>query len=66
MRAPGAQAVIDQEMDKAVDRLWAELGKPGKTVAVIDMAWLLPRDGVLDRLKAKGATVGEPAVVAAP
>jgi hypothetical protein len=26
----------------------------------MDMAWLLPKDGLLDRLKAHGATVGEP------
>ncbi len=63
--APGSQEMIDQEMDKAVDRLWAELQKPGKVVAVIDLAWLLPRDGVLDRLKAKGASVGVPAAQAA-
>ena len=44
----------------AAVRRWAELQKPGKTVAVMDMAWLLPKDGLLDRLKAHGATVGEP------
>ena len=60
MRAPGARQVIDREMNEAADRLWSELNKPGKTVAVIDMAWLLPRDGLLDRLKARGAVVGPP------
>ena len=60
MLAPGARQLIDREMAEAADRLWAELQKPGKTVAVIDMAWLLPRDGLLDRLKAKGAAVGSP------
>ena len=66
MMAPGAHQVIEREMTKGTERLWAELQKPGKTVAVIDMAWLLPRDGVLDRLKAKGATVGEPPQVSGP
>ncbi len=60
MLAPGARQVIDREMNEAADRLWAELQKPGKTVAVVDMAWLLPRDGLLDRLKARGAMVGPP------
>jgi hypothetical protein len=60
MLAPGAHREIERAMAEAADRLWAELQKPGKTVAVIDMAWLLPKDGLLDRLKARGATVSEP------
>jgi uncharacterized protein YbaP (TraB family) len=60
MLAPGARKEIEKAMAEAADRLWAELQKPGKTVAVMDMAWLLPKDGLLDRLKAHGATVGEP------
>lgn len=60
MLAPDAHKVIERAMNEAADRLWAELQKPGKTVAVIDMAWLLPRDGLLDRLKARGAMVGPP------
>ena len=60
MLAPGAHKEIERAMAEAGDRLWAELQKPGKTVAVMDMAWLLPKDGLLDRLKAHGATVGEP------
>ena len=31
----------------------------------MDMAWLLPKDGLLDRLKARGATVTEPPQLAA-
>lgn len=65
MLAPGARREIDKAMAEAGDRLWAELQKPGKTVAIIDMAWLLPRDGLLDRLKARGATVSEPPQLAA-
>jgi hypothetical protein len=60
MMAPGARREVERAMAEAADRLWAELQKPGKTLAVMDMAWLLPKDGLLDRLKAKGATVGEP------
>jgi len=62
---PGARKQIEKDMAEAADRLWAELQKPGKTVAVIDMAWLLPKDGLLDRLKARGATVSEPPQLAA-
>jgi uncharacterized protein YbaP (TraB family) len=65
MQAPGARKQIEKEMAEATDRLWAELQKPGKTLVVIDMAWLLPKDGLLDRLKARGATVSEPPQLAA-
>ena len=65
MLAPGARKEIDRAMAEAADRLWAELQKPGKTMAVVDMAWLLPKDGLLDRLKARGAVVGPPPMIAA-
>jgi len=64
LRAPGAREIIDKEMDRATDRIWAALQKPGKTVAVIDLAWMMPAGGVLDRLRAKGATIGAPAALA--
>jgi len=65
MQVPGARKEVERAMTEAADRLWAELQKPGKTVAVMDMAWLLPKDGLLDRLKARGATVNEPPQLAA-
>jgi hypothetical protein len=34
---------------------------PGVTIAVVDLAFLLPANGVLDRLKASGATITSPA-----
>ncbi len=42
-----------REMNKALDR-------PGKTVAIVDLAFLLRPNGVLDRLKAQGATISVP------
>jgi len=36
------------------------LKHPGKTVAVIDLRYLLRANGVLDRLKASGATITVP------
>ncbi len=64
LRAPGAEGLIEDELAKAGDRLWDELGKPGKTVAVVDLAWLMPRGGLLDRLKARGAQIDEPPALA--
>jgi hypothetical protein len=37
------------------------LNRPGVTIAVVDLAFLLPANGVLDRLKASGATITSPA-----
>ena len=59
-QAPGAHALIAAQMDRATDRIWAALHKPGKAVAVVDMAWLLPNDGILDRLRARGAVIDAP------
>ena len=36
------------------------LKRPGVTVAVVDLGFLLPANGVLDRLKASGATITSP------
>ena len=38
----------------------SELAHPGKAVAVIDLRYLLRANGVLDRLKAQGATITVP------
>jgi hypothetical protein len=62
MQAPGARELVDTQMAQATDRIWAALQKPGKTVAVIDMAWLLPNNGILNRLRGLGAAIGSPAV----
>jgi hypothetical protein len=61
-QAPGARELVDTEMAQATDRIWSALQKPGKTVAVIDMAWLLPNNGILNRLRGLGATIGAPAI----
>jgi uncharacterized protein YbaP (TraB family) len=36
------------------------LGKPGKTVMVIDIGWLFRADGIADTLKAEGITIDPP------
>lgn len=46
--------------DDAVGAITSALKKPGKAVAVIELRSLLAKDGVLDRLRAKGFTVTAP------
>ena len=54
------RAVLDKAIADSASALEALLTKPGANVAVVDLALLLPRNGVLDRLKAKGATIAVP------
>ena len=58
--APGLQAFVEKLTRDAQGQIDAALAKGGKTVAVIDLRVLLRADGVLDRLKAEGATIGVP------
>jgi hypothetical protein len=61
MRAPGGPALLGQQVSQSADALTEALNRPGVTVAVVDLAFLLPANGVLDRLKASGATITSPA-----
>lgn len=59
-QAPAADALVRRgiaDTDKAIE---AALAQPGVTVAVVDLALLLRPDGVLERLRASGATVSAP------
>jgi uncharacterized protein YbaP (TraB family) len=58
--ASGLQAFSEKLTRDATASLDAALNKGGKTVAVVDLRLLLRADGVLDRLKAAGATVKAP------
>lgn len=60
LRAPGGAALLDQQIAQSAKTLTEALKRPGTTVAVIDLGLLLPRNGVLDRLQASGATVTSP------
>ncbi len=60
MRIPSVQKLLDRGTDEGVQTVQAALIKPGKSVAVVDLNFLLRPNGVLDRLKAQGATVTEP------
>uniref|UniRef100_B0T556 GumN family protein n=1 Tax=Caulobacter sp. (strain K31) TaxID=366602 RepID=B0T556_CAUSK len=61
MRTPGGPALLAQQIGQSADALNEALNRPGVTVAVVDLAFLLPANGVLDRLKASGATITSPA-----
>lgn len=54
------QALIDRGTADGVQAIDEALGRPGKTVAVIDLSYLLRPNGLLDRLKAQGAQIGVP------
>ena len=60
VQAPGVQALVDRGTDLGVDEIDRELARPGKAVAVIDLNFLLRRNGVLDRLKARGDAISVP------
>ncbi|MBO9709849.1 MAG: TraB/GumN family protein [Caulobacter sp.] len=60
LRAPGGQALLEQQIGQSANALNEALTRQGVTVAVVDLAFLLPANGVLDRLKASGATVTSP------
>lgn len=61
MRAPGGAGLLADQISQSASALNAALDRPGVTIAVVDLAFLLPANGVLDRLRAAGATVTSPA-----
>jgi len=61
MRAPGGPGLLADQIGQSTNALNAALDRPGVTIAVVDLAFLLPANGVLDRLRASGATVTSPA-----
>ena len=60
MRIPSLEKLLDRGTDLGVQTVQAALIKPGKSVAVVDLNFLLRPNGVLDRLKALGATITVP------
>jgi uncharacterized protein YbaP (TraB family) len=53
-------AVVERGTEDSTRAIAAALAKPGKAVAIVDMNFLLRPNGVLDRLKAQGATITVP------
>lgn len=60
MEVPGTQAMVDQGIEDARVAADEALEQPGKTVMVVDLNFLLTPNGLLDRLKATGATISLP------
>lgn len=57
---PGGAALLEKGLAQTTEAMTEALKRPGVTVAVVDLGFLLPADGVLDRLKARGATITSP------
>jgi hypothetical protein len=60
MLTPSLQGVVDRGVADGVALIDGALGRPGASVAVVDLNVLLRRGGVLDRLKAKGDEIAAP------
>lgn len=57
---PGGAALLEKGLAQTTEAMTEALKRPGVTVAVVDLGFLLPADGVLDRLKARGAMITSP------
>lgn len=60
LRAPGGAALLEKGVAQTAQAMTEALKRPGVTVAVVDLGFLLPANGVLDRLKAGGAAISSP------
>jgi hypothetical protein len=60
LQLPNVQSELEQGTRDAVSTIDAALNRPGRSVAVIDLTFLLRPNGVLDRLKAQGAQISVP------
>jgi uncharacterized protein YbaP (TraB family) len=60
LQLPSVQSLVEKGTQEAVTSIDKALGRPGHSVAVIDLTFLLRPNGVLDRLKAQGAEIALP------
>ena len=60
LQLPTGQRLLEKEIEQGVTTVETALVTPGKSVAVVDLNFLLPANGILDRLKAYGATITIP------
>ncbi len=60
MQSPSVQGLLERGMREGMQAIEQALQRPGKTVAIIDLNFLLRPNGILDRLKAKGDTIALP------
>jgi hypothetical protein len=60
LQLPSLTSLLEQDTAQSVRSIDQALSRPGTTVAIIDLRLLLRANGVLDRLKAKGAEISVP------
>ena len=60
LQLPSVQSLLEQGTRDAVQTIESALNRPGRSVAVIDLTFLLRQNGVLDRLKTKGDQITVP------
>lgn len=60
LQLPSLTSLLEQDTAQSVRSIDQALTRPGTTVAIIDLRLLLRANGVLDRLKAKGAEISVP------
>ncbi len=60
LQISSVQSLVEQGTRDAVKTINEALDRPGRSVSVIDLTFLLRRNGVLDRLKAEGDTISIP------
>ncbi len=60
MQTPSVQGLLERGMTQGMQAIEQALESPGKTVAIIDLNYLLRPGGILDRLKAKGDAITLP------
>jgi uncharacterized protein YbaP (TraB family) len=59
-QAASVNALIENRTEQGVQAILGALSQGGKTVAVVDLNYLLRPNGVLDRLKARGVAIDVP------
>jgi uncharacterized protein YbaP (TraB family) len=60
LEVPSYRRLIDSGVTEATGLINEALAQPGKTIAVMDLNFLIRRGGVLDRMKAQGAEITAP------
>jgi uncharacterized protein YbaP (TraB family) len=60
LQLPSLTSLLEKDTAQSVRSIDQALTRPGTTVAIIDLRLLLRANGVLDRLKAKGAEISVP------
>jgi uncharacterized protein YbaP (TraB family) len=60
LHVPSVQGLMERGTRQGVETIETALVTPGKSVAVVDLNFLMRPDGILQRLKADGATITVP------